>query len=59
MNQARERASHQASGVATMSSENVLKFPPGFLWGAATAPTQVEGYIENEWTNFIALDGGD
>jgi beta-glucosidase len=41
-----------------MSDENVLKFPPGFLWGTATAPTQVEGHIENEWTNFIAQDGG-
>ena len=41
-----------------MSSETVLKFPPGFLWGAATSPTQVEGHIENEWTNFTAQDGG-
>ena len=41
-----------------MSSENILKFPPGFLWGTATSPTQVEGHIENEWTNFTAQDGG-
>jgi beta-glucosidase len=40
-----------------MSSESVLKFPPGFLWGTATSPTQVEGHIENEWTNFTAQDG--
>jgi len=39
-------------------SESLLKFPPGFLWGAATSPTQVEGHIENEWTHFTALDGG-
>ena len=36
----------------------MLNFPPGFLWGTATAPTQVEGHIENEWTNFTAQDGG-
>jgi beta-glucosidase len=42
-----------------MSNANVLKFPPGFLWGTATAPTQVEGYIENEWTNFTAQDGSN
>ena len=35
-----------------------LKFPPGFLWGTATATTQIEGHIENEWTDFVALDGG-
>jgi beta-glucosidase len=40
-----------------MSSANVLKFPPGFLWGTATAPTQVEGHIDNEWTPFTAQDG--
>jgi len=42
-----------------MSSENFPKFPPGFLWGTATSPTQVEGHIENEWTNFTAQDGGN
>ena len=41
-----------------MSNGKVLQFPPGFLWGTATSPTQVEGHIENEWTNFIAQDGG-
>ena len=41
-----------------MSHGDVLKFPPGFLWGTATSPTQVEGRIENEWTNFTAMDGG-
>ena len=40
-----------------MNSESVLKFPPGFLWGAATSPTQIEGHNENEWTNFTAQDG--
>jgi beta-glucosidase len=40
-------------------SENVLRFPPNFLWGTATSPTQVEGGIENEWTNFTAMDGGN
>jgi len=42
-----------------MTSENVLRFPENFLWGTATSPTQVEGHIENEWTNFIAQDGGN
>lgn len=40
-------------------SSDVLKFPPGFLWGTATSPTQVEGHIENEWTPFVAQDGGN
>jgi len=41
-----------------MNSGDTLKFPPGFLWGTATSPTQVEGHIENEWTHFTAQDGG-
>jgi beta-glucosidase len=42
-----------------MRRENGLKFPANFLWGTATSPTQVEGHIENEWTNFTAQDGGN
>lgn len=42
-----------------MSNDSILKFPPGFLWGTATAPTQVEGHIQNEWTDFTAQDGGN
>jgi len=42
-----------------MSSDTLLNFPPGFLWGTATSPTQVEGHIENEWTQFIAQDGSN
>src|ERR1043166_7375934 len=34
-----------------------LKFPPGFFWGTATATTQIEGHINNEWTGFVARDG--
>ncbi len=34
-----------------------LKFPENFFWGTATSPTQVEGYIENEWTDYVASDG--
>jgi len=41
-----------------MSAGRTLKFPPGFFWGTATSPTQVEGHIENEWTHFTAQDGG-
>jgi beta-glucosidase len=36
---------------------SLLQFPPGFLWGTATAPTQIEGHIQNEWTDFVASDG--
>jgi beta-glucosidase len=36
-----------------------LIFPQDFLWGTATAPTQVEGHIENEWTDFVAQDGSN
>jgi len=42
-----------------MSHGRLLEFPPGFLWGTATSPTQVEGHIDNEWTNFTAQDGGN
>ena len=35
-----------------------LKFPDNFLWGTATSPTQVEGHVANEWTDYIAADGG-
>ena len=34
-----------------------LKFPEQFLWGTATSPTQIEGHINNEWTDFVARDG--
>ncbi len=44
--------------IFQMTRENILKFPAGFLWGTATSPTQVEGHIQNEWTNFAAQDGG-
>ena len=35
-----------------------LKFPDNFLWGTATSPTQVEGHVANEWTDYVAPDGG-
>ncbi len=35
-----------------------LKFPENFLWGAATSPTQVEGHVVNDWTDYVAADGG-
>jgi beta-glucosidase len=35
-----------------------LKFSDNFLWGTATSPTQVEGHIVNEWTDYVASDGG-
>jgi beta-glucosidase len=36
---------------------NSLRFPDGFLWGTATSTTQIEGHIQNEWTDFVARDG--
>ena len=45
-------------GSARVGPGAVLKFPPRFLWGVATAPTQVEGHVANEWTHFTAQDGG-
>ncbi|HEY1789216.1 MAG TPA: family 1 glycosylhydrolase [Verrucomicrobiae bacterium] len=39
-----------------MGSE--LKFPANFFWGTATSPTQVEGHVVNEWTDYVASDGG-
>ncbi len=38
-------------------SDTFLKFPDGFLWGTATSTTQIEGRIQNEWTDFVARDG--
>lgn len=35
-----------------------LQFPENFLWGTATSPTQIEGHIVNEWTDYVASDGG-
>jgi beta-glucosidase len=40
-----------------------LHFPANFLWGAATAAHQVEGGLDNEWSEFErrpgAIKGGD
>jgi len=35
----------------------LLKFPAAFLWGTATSATQIEGHVNNEWTDFVARDG--
>jgi len=40
-----------------MTNGKLLKFPPDFLWGTATSTTQIEGHINNEWTDFVARDG--
>jgi beta-glucosidase len=39
------------------SDSSSLKFPDGFFWGTATSTTQIEGHIDNEWTDFVARDG--
>src|SRR5262249_5135368 len=44
--------------MAALSSNGpLLKFPDGFVWGTATSTTQIEGHIQNEWTDFVAYDG--
>ena len=40
-------------------SGEFLQFPQGFLWGAATCPTQIEGETVNEWAGVIACDGNN
>ncbi len=45
--------------TATTAPAKNLSFPINFLWGTATSPTQVEGHIQNEWTDFTAQDGGN
>ena len=45
--------------TAQTDAEKILRFPENFLWGTATSPTQVEGHIQNEWTDFTAQDGGN
>jgi beta-glucosidase len=46
-----------------MSSDHVLKFPPDFVWGAATASFQIEGATheagrgESIWDRFCATPG--
>ena len=42
-----------------MNGDSFLRFPAHFLWGTATSPTQVEGHVENEWSRFTAMDGGN
>src|SRR5579871_6318502 len=50
-------AASALNGHATPGADGELRFPAGFLWGTATSATQVEGHIQNEWTNFVAPDG--
>jgi beta-glucosidase len=41
----------------TAQADTFFKFPPGFLWGTATAAYQVEGGIQNDWSE-SGLDAG-
>lgn len=40
--------------VSPTPAENSFRFPPGFLWGAATAAHQVEG--ANQWNDWWAFE---
>lgn len=37
---------------ASGEKNKILKFPDGFLWGAGTSSHQVEGGVENDWTEW-------
>lgn len=36
---------------------DILRFPPDFRWGAATAAHQVEGQLTNDWSQWERLPG--
>lgn len=38
-------------------AEPSIRFPDGFMWGAATAAHQVEGNLRNDWTDFEKQPG--
>src|SRR3989338_8356902 len=35
-----------------MNEHAILKFPPGFLWGVSTSDYQIEGGINNDWSEW-------
>src|SRR3990172_1024068 len=42
-----------AKGESASGGKNkILKFPEGFLWGAATSAHQVEGGMKNDWSEW-------
>ena len=40
-----------------MPTKAILQFPRGFLWGCATAAHQVEGQLNNDWTQWEQTSG--
>src|SRR5260370_30745503 len=49
-NRVRTKESLHLKTVATVFKSGVMRFPDGFLWGAATAAHQIEGNnVNNDW----------
>ena len=42
---------------ARAAAPAAIQFPPGFLWGAATAAHQVEGHMTNDWVDWEHVPG--
>jgi beta-glucosidase len=48
----RKMPAPKGRGLASGGQNKTIKFPEGFLWGAATSAHQVEGANKNDWTEW-------